>query len=60
MPEPPTVRAPRRDTTAADTRSLEQMGRINPQPIPAPSIQPFQEPMYTGLPGGYVPDMEPA
>ncbi|UPZ27603.1 hypothetical protein MUK60_07125 [Streptomyces sp. LRE541] len=37
-------RAPRRDDTAADARSLEQMGRIEPQPIPAPSIQPFLEP----------------
>lgn len=44
MPEPPAVRTPRRDDTAADTRSLEQMGRIDPQPIPAPSNNPFLEP----------------
>ncbi|WP_405673295.1 hypothetical protein [Streptomyces sp. NBC_01530] len=35
---------PRRDTTAADAGSLERMGRIDEQPIPAPSIQPFLEP----------------
>lgn len=35
---------PRRDDTAADARSLEQMGRIEPQPIPAPSISPFLAP----------------
>lgn len=44
MPEPPTERAPRRDTTAADAGSLERMGRIDEQPVPAPSIAPFQEP----------------
>lgn len=43
MPEP-IPRNPRRDDTAADTRSLEQLGRIDPQPVPAPSIQPFLEP----------------
>lgn len=43
MPEA-IARAPRRDDTAADARSLEQMGRIEPQPIPAPSVQPFLEP----------------
>lgn len=43
MPEP-IPRSPRRDDTAADTRSLEQLGRIDPQPVPAPSIQPFLEP----------------
>jgi hypothetical protein len=37
---------PRRDDSAADARSLEQMGRLDPQPIPAPSIAPFQEPVY--------------
>jgi hypothetical protein len=43
MPDP-IPRTPRRDDTAADTRSLEQLGRIDPQPIPAPSIRPFLEP----------------
>jgi len=43
MPEP-IPRPPRRDDTAADARSLEQLGRLDPQPIPAPSIQPFLEP----------------
>ncbi|MCX4231976.1 hypothetical protein [Streptomyces ortus] len=43
MPEA-TPRAPRRDDTAADAASLERMGRMEPQPIPAPSIQPFLEP----------------
>lgn len=37
-------RAPRRDDTAADARSLEQMGRIDPQPVPTPSVSPFLEP----------------
>src|SRR5690606_32720507 len=40
----PTPREPRRDDTAADTRSLERLGRIEPQPPPAPSIRPFLEP----------------
>jgi len=44
MPEPAAARTPRRDDTAADAGSLERMGRIEPQPIPAPSIQPFLEP----------------
>ena len=44
MPEPPIPLQPRRDDTAADSRSLEQVGRIDEQPIPAPSISPFQEP----------------
>lgn len=43
MPEAVPVQ-PRRDDTAADARSLEQMGRIEPQPVPAPSISPFLEP----------------
>jgi len=43
VPEP-IPRSPRRDDTAADTRSLEQLGRIDPQPVPAPSISPFLEP----------------
>jgi len=44
MPEPPVARTPRRDTTAADAGSLERLGRIDEQPIPAPSISPFLEP----------------
>ena len=44
MPEPPAAREPRRDDTAADVGSLVTLGRIDPQPIPAPSIQPFLEP----------------
>lgn len=60
MPEPPIPRSPRRDDTAADAWSLEQLGRLDPQPIPAPSVQPFQEAVYPGLPGGYAPDEEPA
>jgi len=42
--EPPATRIPRRDDTAADAGSLERMGRIDPQPIPEPSISPFLEP----------------
>ena len=41
MPEA-VPRQPRRDDTAAD--SLERIGGIELQPIPAPSIQPFHEP----------------
>ena len=36
MSEPPLAREPRRDTTAADAGSLERMGRIEEQPVPAP------------------------
>ena len=43
MPEA-VPRTPRRDDTAADAGSLERMGRIDEQPIPAPSISPFLEP----------------
>jgi hypothetical protein len=43
MPEA-VPRNPRRDDTAADAGSLERMGRIDEQPIPAPSISPFLEP----------------
>jgi len=35
---------PRYDDTAADMRSLVQLGREEPPPVPAPSIQPFLEP----------------
>jgi hypothetical protein len=52
MPDPRPVR-PRRDDTAADVKSLVQLGREDPPPVPAPSIQPFLEPDY---PDGYVPD----
>lgn len=34
MPEPIPLQ-PRRDTAAADATSLEWLGRLNPQPIPA-------------------------
>ena len=37
-------RTPRRDDTAADAGSLERLGRLDPQPVPAPSISPFLEP----------------
>lgn len=47
MPEPPVARRPRRDTTAADAGSLERMGRIDGQPAPRPSINPFLEPDLT-------------
>lgn len=40
----PIPRPQRRDDTAADAGSLERMGRLEPQPIPAPSISPFLEP----------------
>lgn len=43
MPEA-VPRLPRRDDTAADAGSLERMGRIDEQPVPAPSITPFLEP----------------
>jgi hypothetical protein len=44
-PEPVAMQ-PRRDEGAADARTLEQMGRLEPQPnpAPAPSIRPFLEP----------------
>lgn len=45
MPDPIPLR-PRRDDTAADVRSLVQLGREDPPPVPAPSIQPFLEPVY--------------
>ncbi|WP_158689353.1 hypothetical protein [Streptomyces viridosporus] len=50
---------PRRDDTAADVGSLVRLGREEPQPIPAPATNPFQEPVYPDLPDGYRPD-EPA
>ncbi|WP_167459220.1 MULTISPECIES: hypothetical protein [Streptomyces] len=43
MPEP-IPRARRRDDTAADMTSLVQLGRADPQSVPAPSISPFLEP----------------
>jgi hypothetical protein len=45
MPEPIPLR-PRRDDTAADMRSLVQLGEVEPQPIPEPATNPFQEPVY--------------
>ncbi|WP_193777776.1 hypothetical protein [Streptomyces sp. E5N298] len=56
MPDPIPLQ-PRQDDGAADARSLEQMGRIEPQPIPEPATQPFQEPAYPDLPDGYEPDL---
>ncbi|MCX4816790.1 hypothetical protein OG601_47580 [Streptomyces sp. NBC_01239] len=44
MSEPPVELQPRRDDTAADAGSLERLGRLDPQPIPAPSDDPFLEP----------------
>lgn len=40
----PAPRTPRRDDTAADAGSLERAGRLDPQPVPAPSISPFLPP----------------
>lgn len=48
MPEPPAALLPRRDDTAADAGSLEAMGRIGEQPIPASADTPA------------MPDTEPA
>lgn len=45
MPEA-VERPPRRDDTAADIGSLVALGQEEPPPIPAPAIQPFQEPVY--------------
>lgn len=42
----PIRRDPVPDPTAADSGSMEAMGRIEPQPIPEPAIQPFREPVY--------------
>ncbi|MFJ3984457.1 hypothetical protein [Streptomyces fungicidicus] len=49
-------RPPRYDDTAADIGSLVRLGREEPPPIPRPATQPFQEPVYPGLPDGYTPD----
>ena len=42
--EPAAAREPRRDDSAADAGSLARMGRLDEQPIPAPSISPFLAP----------------
>lgn len=58
MPEPIFV-IPRVDDSAADMTSLVKLGLAEPQPVPEPpepSIQPFQEPVYPGLPDGYTAD----
>ncbi|WP_328631959.1 hypothetical protein [Streptomyces sp. NBC_00356] len=58
MPDPIPV-TPRVDDSAADMSSLVQLGLAEPQPVPEPpppATDPFQEPDYPGLPGGYVPD----
>ena len=54
MTEPPAALTPRRDDTAADVGSLVGMGRIEPQPIPAPSISPFLEPDLPSAPDELV------
>jgi hypothetical protein len=46
-------RPPRRDDSAADLKSLVALGREEPPPVPAPSVQPFQEP-------DWPPEDEPA
>jgi hypothetical protein len=43
MPEAIPV-TPRRDDTAADMQSLVQLGRVDEQPVPAPSNNPFLAP----------------
>jgi hypothetical protein len=43
MPDPIPLR-PRRDDTAADVRSLVQLGQEEPPPVPAPATNPFLEP----------------
>lgn len=54
MPDPIPV-IPRVDESAADMSSLVQLGLAEPQPVPEPpSTQPFQEPVYPGLPDGYT------
>lgn len=58
MPDPIPLQ-PRQDSGAADMGSLVRLGREEPQPIPEPANQPFQEPVYPDLPDGYMPD-EPA
>jgi hypothetical protein len=58
MPDPIPV-TPRVDESAADMSSLVQLGLAEPQPVPEPpppATDPFQEPVYPGLPDGYVPD----
>ncbi|MFL4904804.1 hypothetical protein ACJ6WF_16855 [Streptomyces sp. MMS24-I2-30] len=50
MPDPPAPLPLRRDTSAADVGSLVRLGWTDPPPIPAPVIQPFQEPVYDPLP----------
>ncbi|MGQ4343616.1 hypothetical protein [Streptomyces sp. SAS_275] len=52
MPQPePIPMRPRRDDTAADADTLEEMGRLDEQPVPAPSISPFLEPDYQAAEG---------
>lgn len=52
MPEPIPV-APRHDPAAADSRSLEKLGRLEPQPIPAGPAAPAPLP---DPPPGDTPD----
>jgi hypothetical protein len=46
---------PRVDETAGDMGGLVQLGYVEPQSIPAPAIAPFLEPVYPGMPDGYIP-----
>lgn len=47
MPQPePIPMRPRRDDAAADADTLEEMGRLEEQPTPAPADNPFLEPDY--------------
>jgi hypothetical protein len=41
---------PRRDDTAADMRSLVQLGEVEPQPIPAPAPAPEPAPVPEPVP----------
>jgi len=55
MPEA-VERPPRRDDTVADTGTLVRLGRQDPPPKPRPATQPFQEPVYPGMPHGWTTD----
>jgi hypothetical protein len=57
MPDPIPL-PPRQDDAAADMGSLVRLGEAEPQPIPAPATDPFQEPVYEE-PAAPAPD-EPA
>jgi hypothetical protein len=44
MPDPIPLR-PRRDDTAADMRSLVQLGEVEPEPVPATAPEPVPDPV---------------